>query len=119
MTRRLEARGNRLYLNAEERAAFLAAARKRPARDRTLCETLHYTGCRPAELIEIPLAWIDLSAGTVTIRNLKKRPDSSGRRRSFTGPFRSRPSIWTRSTPPLASARHRGRRNRPPCRYGR
>ena len=73
-----DAHGNRLYLNAEERAAFLVAARKRPARDRTLCETLHYTGCRPAELIEIPPAWIDLSAGTVTIRSLKKRPDSSG-----------------------------------------
>ncbi len=29
-------RGNRLYLNATERAGFLAAARIRPARDRTL-----------------------------------------------------------------------------------
>lgn len=45
--------GNRLYLNAEERAAFLAEAKRRHARDRTLCETLHYTGCRPSELIEI------------------------------------------------------------------
>ena len=35
-------------------------------------------GCRPAELIEIPPAWIDLSAGTVTIRSLKKRPDRNG-----------------------------------------
>ena len=33
--------GNRLYLNAEECAAFLAAARRQPARDRTTCETLH------------------------------------------------------------------------------
>jgi hypothetical protein len=39
-----DAAGNRLYLNAEERAAFLAAARRQPARDRTLCETLHFTG---------------------------------------------------------------------------
>lgn len=70
--------GNRLYLNAEERAAFLAAARQRPARDRTLCETLHYTGCRPSELIEITPARIDLSGGTVTLRTLKKRKDSSG-----------------------------------------
>lgn len=71
-------KGNRLYLNAEERAAFLAAARKKPARDRTLCETLHYTGCRPSELIEITPARIDLSSGTVTIRTLKKRKDRSG-----------------------------------------
>ena len=70
--------GNRLYLNAEERAAFLDVARKKPARDRTLCETLHYTGCRPSEIIEITPARIDLSGGTVTIRSLKKRKDRSG-----------------------------------------
>lgn len=37
-------KGNRLYHNAQERAAFLLVARQRPARDRTLCETLHYIG---------------------------------------------------------------------------
>lgn len=71
--------GNRLYLNAEERAAFLAAARRQPARDRTLCETLHFTGCRPSELIEITPARVDLSGGTIAIRSLKKRRDASGR----------------------------------------
>ena len=75
-------KGNRLYLNAEERAAFLSVARQRPARDRTLCETLHYTGCRPSELIEITPARIDLSGGTVTIRSLKKRKDSSGEQKA-------------------------------------
>lgn len=71
--------GNRLYLNAEERAAFLAVARRQPARDRTLCETLHYTGCRPSELLEITPARVDLSGGTITIRSLKKRRDATGR----------------------------------------
>ncbi|MGP6089994.1 tyrosine-type recombinase/integrase [Antarctobacter jejuensis] len=80
--------GNRLYLNAEERAAFLAAARRQPARDRTLCETLHWTGCRPSELIEITPARVDLSAGTLTIRSLKKRKDAQGRQKSV---FRSVP----------------------------
>lgn len=70
--------GNRLYLNAEERADFLTAARKRRARDRTICETLHYTGCRPSELIEITPARIDLSGGTVTLRTLKKRRKKNG-----------------------------------------
>lgn len=70
--------GNRLYLNADERAAFLAVARQRPARDRTLCETLHFTGCRPSELIEITPARIDLSGDTIAIRSLKKRKDASG-----------------------------------------
>ena len=62
--------GNRLYLNAEERADFLTAARGRPARDRTICETLRYTGCRPSELIELTPARIDLSGGRVAIRSL-------------------------------------------------
>lgn len=73
-----DGQGNRLYLNAEERAAFLAESRRRPARDRTLCETLHYTGCRPSELIEIAPAWVDLSGSTITLRSLKKRKDSTG-----------------------------------------
>jgi len=80
--------GNRLYLNAEERAAFLAAARRQPARDRTLCETLHWTGCRPSELLEITPARVDLSGGTIAIRSLKKRRDASGQQKVV---FRSVP----------------------------
>ena len=80
--------GNRLYLNAEERAAFLAAARRQPARDRTLCEALHWTGCRPSELLEITPARVDLAGGTITIRNLKKRKDASGQQKVV---FRSVP----------------------------
>ena len=80
--------GNRLYLNAEERAAFLAVARRQPARDRTLCETLHWTGCRPSELLEITPARIDLSGGTIAIRSLKKRRDATGQQKVV---FRSVP----------------------------
>ena len=71
--------GHRLYLNAEERAAFLAVARRQPARDRTLCETLHFTGCRPSELLEITPARVDLSGATIVLRSLKKRKDAAGR----------------------------------------
>ncbi len=73
--------GNRLYLNAEERAVFLAVARRQPARDRTLCETLHFTGCRPSELLEITPARVDLSGGMIVLRSLKKRKDAAGRLR--------------------------------------
>jgi integrase len=73
--------GNRLYLNAEERTVFLAIARRRPARDRTICETLHYTGCRPSELIELTPARVDLAGRTVAIRSLKKRKDASGKQK--------------------------------------
>jgi len=80
--------GNRLYLNGEERASFLAAARRQPARDRTLCEALHWTGCRPSELLEITPARVDLSGGTIAIRSLKKRKDASGQQKVI---FRSVP----------------------------
>jgi len=73
--------GNRLYLNAEERAAFLAVACRQPARDRTLCETLHWTGCRPSELLEITPARVDLCGGTITIRTLKKRRGATGQQK--------------------------------------
>ncbi len=65
--------GHRLYLNGDERSVFLAAARNQNARDRTICETLHFTGCRESELIEITPARIDLAGGTLTLRTLKKR----------------------------------------------
>jgi integrase/recombinase XerD len=42
------------------------------------CETLHYTGCRPSELLEITAARVDLSGGTIAIRSLKKRRDATG-----------------------------------------
>jgi len=42
-------------------------------------ETLHYTGCRTTELIEVTPARIDLSGGTITLRTLKKRSDDAGR----------------------------------------
>lgn len=80
--------GNRLYLNAEERAAFLATAKRQPARDRTICETLHWTGCRPSELLEITPARVDLSGGFITIRSLKKRQDAKGQQKVV---FRSVP----------------------------
>ena len=50
-------------------------------RDRTLCETLHFTGYRPSELLEITPARVDLSGGTIAIRSLKKRKDASGRQK--------------------------------------
>ncbi len=70
--------GNRLQLDAEEQSAFLAAARRPAARDRTLCETLHHTGCRPSEIVEIAPSHMDLSGRTVTIRSLKDHCDASG-----------------------------------------
>lgn len=68
-----DSKGNRLYLNAEERAAFLAAAALQPPHVRVFAETLHYTGCRISEALEITPARVDLSEKRITLRTLKKR----------------------------------------------
>ncbi len=65
--------GKRLYLTAEERAAFMIAARKAPAEVRTLCAVLHDTGCRESELLEVTPQRVDLTGGCIVFRTLKKR----------------------------------------------
>ncbi len=65
--------GSRLYLNAEERSAFLAAARKRPPDERTFAETLAFTGYRISEALEITPRRVELDSGRVILRSLKKR----------------------------------------------
>jgi integrase/recombinase XerD len=65
--------GKRLYLSAEERAAFMAAARKAPPDVCTLCTVLHDTGCRESELLEITPQRVDLTGGCIVLRTLKKR----------------------------------------------
>ena len=68
-----DAQGKRLYLTAEERAAFIAAARKAAPEVRTLCAVLHDTGCRESELLEVTPERVDLTGGCVVFRTLKKR----------------------------------------------
>ena len=65
--------GKRLYLTAEERAAFMAAARKAAPEVRTLCAVLHDTGCRVSELLEVTPERVDLTGGCIVFRTLKKR----------------------------------------------
>ncbi|NRA86034.1 MAG: site-specific integrase [Rhizobiales bacterium] len=65
--------GNRLYLNAEERATFLDVARKKSPIIRTFAETLHFTGCRISEALEITPKRIELEQGQIVLRSLKKR----------------------------------------------
>ena len=69
----LDTPGNRLYLTADERRAFLAAARQARPEVRTFCETLHYTGCRISEALEITPKRVELGTGQITFRSLKKR----------------------------------------------
>ena len=65
--------GNRLYLTAQERRDFLAAAKAQEPKLRTFCETLHWTGGRISEALEIIPRRVELDAGEITLRALKKR----------------------------------------------
>ena len=68
-----DAKGHRLYLTAEERAAFLVAARQFPVEIRTFCTLLHDTGCRVSEALAVTSEQIDFSSKAVTFETLKKR----------------------------------------------
>lgn len=72
--------GDRLYLSAAERAAFLAAASAQPREDRVFCHLLHFTGCRPSEALELSPDRVLLDDRAVVFRSLKKRAtDRQGR----------------------------------------
>jgi len=66
-------RGQRLYLTAAERAAFLIAARQGPREVRTFCHVLHFTGCRISEALALTAAGVDLAAQCIVFETLKKR----------------------------------------------
>ena len=65
--------GQRKYLNAEERAQFLAAADRHEPEVRTLCGVLAYTGCRITEALNLTMDRVDLANGTLIFESLKKR----------------------------------------------
>jgi integrase len=67
--------GQRLYLTPEERQAFLKAAKSFDAAERTYCETLAYTGCRPSEVRELTKDRFDFQAKRVMVESKKKRTD--------------------------------------------
>ena len=65
--------GQRKYLTARERKAFLAAAEHASREVRTLCMVLTFTGCRLSEALALTADRVDLDARTVTFETLKKR----------------------------------------------
>jgi integrase len=65
--------GKRLYLTAAERQSFLHAAARMPGEVRSFCETLHYTGCRISEALNLTVDRIDLDNEVVVFETLKKR----------------------------------------------
>ncbi|RUM94716.1 MAG: site-specific integrase [Thiothrix sp.] len=74
--------GNRLYLNQSERERFLEAAKEESRENHVFCHTLHYTGCRPTEALELSASRVDLVDHAIVFRSLKKRRyDNQGRKK--------------------------------------
>lgn len=65
--------GNRLYLNAEERAAFLKSAATYDPEAQSFAEMLAFTGCRISEALEVVPKRLDVDGNMVIFRSLKKR----------------------------------------------
>ena len=65
--------GQRKYLTAEERTAFLKAAEHADRQARTLCMTLVYTGCRISEALQLTADRVDLPGKVIVFESLKKR----------------------------------------------
>jgi integrase len=98
-----DSQGRRLYLTADERRAFIAAAATADRPVRTLCTVLRDTGCRISEALALTSESIDLSGRAVMFESLKKR------RPGISGPCRCRPpssipSIWSMASGRLRNA---------------
>ena len=65
--------GQRKYLTAEERTAFLTAAEDSDRTVRTFCTALAYTGCRISEALAITADRVNLADMVIVLESLKKR----------------------------------------------
>ncbi|MBA1446437.1 MAG: site-specific integrase [Chromatiales bacterium] len=74
--------GERLYLNAQERADYLVALDDEAPQDRLFCQVLHYTGCRPTEALQLVAKRVLIGEQSLVFRSLKKRKvDNKGRKK--------------------------------------
>ena len=68
--------GRRLYINLDDRGRFIEMAERCAPRQRSLCLILLYTGCRLSEALDLRGSSVQVSAGIITFRTLKRRrPD--------------------------------------------
>ena len=68
-----EQTGNRKYLVARERLAFVRAARAEGGKIGTFCLALAFTGARISEALALTVDRIDVANGSVIFRTLKQR----------------------------------------------
>lgn len=65
--------GERLYLTASERKAFLDMAKRQNREVRTFCTILHDTGCRLSEALALTPQSFDFENQSIIFNTLKKR----------------------------------------------
>lgn len=68
-----DSRGQRKYLNQNERLRFLQVTKDQLIEVRLFCQLIYYTGARISEVHNLMAQCIDFSNGTVIIETLKKR----------------------------------------------
>lgn len=67
-------RGDRKYLNWEERGAFFDAAMNlNDLMEKTFCMALFFTGCRISEALELTGRRVDFTEKSIVLRTLKQR----------------------------------------------
>lgn len=71
--RAFDAQGRRKYLTRQEGWNFLSQTAKFPDRQRLLCETLYFIGCRPSELVLLKPTDLDPTEAVISVLCLKKR----------------------------------------------
>lgn len=98
--------GERKYLNANERQRFYdALAFMDDPAERSFCKLIYWTGCRISEALQVTQEHIDVEAGTVLIRSLKKHGRLKGKHyrtlhvpRDFVGELSTVPGLRCQSS---------------------
>ncbi len=74
--------GERKYLNAEERRAFLEGTLLKEANRKYYCQLLYFTGCRVAEGLQVTPRRLDYADRSVGFQTLKQGKDAAGEQRT-------------------------------------
>lgn len=72
--------GERKYLSSQERERFFRAVPVlSDPKERTFCETLYWTGCRPSEALDLKAIQIDVEEDIIVFRSAKKLGAKKGK----------------------------------------
>ncbi|MGH1406659.1 MAG: tyrosine-type recombinase/integrase [Rhodomicrobiaceae bacterium] len=76
----LSDQGERKYLNQKERKRFYKALDVlKELSERTFCETIYWTGCRPSEALEMDFMRVNIEEAFLVFRSLKKHGQNKGK----------------------------------------